>query len=154
MDSLKALCYGTVMALMINSSLRRREQLLNILPGSMAAEAKLALIRQNANKRGWRKQHHKKGLVDHCFRKVIQMFAEKDDDETAKFLKPLRLNSPSEHRLYYLIMTYHDIFKWRTRMADSSAPHFKDIIRGQFHCSTCTPDLSIPDMMSVWQGPY
>jgi hypothetical protein len=150
MDSLQALCYGKVMALLIDSSLRRREQFLDIFPSSMAAAAKLAIICQNANKRKWRKQQYKKGLVDHCFRKVIQMFAEKDDDETAKFLNPLLcfVHCPYVHCLHYLLTRYHDEFKWQTRMADSSAPHYKEIILGQFYYCTSTRS---PDIMLVWQ---
>jgi hypothetical protein len=117
MQSLEAQCFGKILSLLIDASSKRREQLLAILPYSMDSEVKFALITQKTNKYRWSVQKYNKGLLNHCFRKVIQIFAEKDAKETVNFLKPL-INQPSLRYVYYLLIRYHEVFKWRTKKSD------------------------------------
>jgi hypothetical protein len=144
MQSLEAHCFGKILTLLIDSSSKRREQLLALFPYSMASELKLALFAQKTNKHRWRIQKYNKGLFNHCFRKVIQMFAEKDVKEIVNFLKPL-INQPSLRYVYYLLIKYHDVFKWRTKRSDYPASEYKEYyarsILLQHRHSGSLPDL-------------
>jgi hypothetical protein len=96
----------------IRASRRRRERFLAILPDVFKEEFNACVIRQSPD---W-SQDYQKGLVNHCFMRVVQLFVDKDELATRAYLKPLHFNYlivplMKDHRLFIRILQDVESFK-------------------------------------------
>jgi hypothetical protein len=139
-NKLEALSYLAVMNLLIESTRRRRDKLLSILPDSFAVEIKKAFCDQSNGKKSgvkvWR-QKYENGLADHCVRKIVETFDLTDEEITSKFLEPLELVQVTDEvisaqYIHFLLSKYHNSFKW----CEENLPISREVILGQFYHST------------------
>jgi hypothetical protein len=130
-DPLQVLCYVKTVELLIRASRRRRQILLDMLPTAMSQEIDCALLQQSCGSLTWRRQIYCKGLVNHCIRKVIELFADKDYEQTEIYLTSLNVEEISEESLVsrrylrFLLLKLHHFYRWRDESTASE-------IRAQF----------------------